>query len=180
LNGVMATTMPTGWWMVNPILSRPVPRLASSGSVSPYSWVPSNAASRIRSPERPASPLASAMVFPASAPMIWAVCSARSSASSAARIRIRIRSKAGVHRQVAAPDSARSSAARTSSAPATGTVPMTAPSNGEVTSSARPLAAGCHVPPISISICAPACKCVGGRSPVPTGSMHSTLHDPIR
>ena len=34
-----------------------------------------------------------------------------------------------------------------------GTVPVTVPSNGEVTSSVRPLAAGCHVPPISISIC---------------------------
>ena len=34
-----------------------------------------------------------------------------------------------------------------------GVRPSTAPSNGDVTSSARPLAAGCHVPPISISIC---------------------------
>ena len=153
MNGVIATTMPTGWWMVNPILSRPVPRLASSGSASPYSWVPSNAASRIRSPERAASPLASVIVFPASALMICAVCSARSSASSAARSRMRIRSWAGVRRQVTAPASARSSAARTSAGPATGTVPVTVPSNGEVTSSVRPLAAACHVPPISISIC---------------------------
>ena len=37
--------------------------------------------------------------------------------------------------------------------PFDGTVPVTVPSNGEVTSSVRPLAAGCHVPPISISIC---------------------------
>ena len=34
----------------------------------------------------------------------------------------------------------------------TGTVPATVPSNGEVTSSVRPLAAGCHIPPISISM----------------------------
>jgi len=51
---------------VNPILSKPVPRLASSGSESPYSWVPSKAASRISSPERDASPLASVMLFLAS------------------------------------------------------------------------------------------------------------------
>ena len=116
--------------------------------------MPSNAASRIRSPERAASPLASVIVLPASALMICAICSARSSASSAARSRIRIRSWAGVRRQVTAPASARSTAARTSSGPATGTVPVTVPSNGEVTSSVRPLAAACHVPPISIFISA--------------------------
>src|SRR5690348_5358600 len=104
--------------------------------------------------------------------MICAVCSARSSASSAARSRIRIRSWAGVRRQVIAPASAWSSAARTSSGPATGTVPVAVPSNGEVTSSVRPLAAACHVPPISIFISV--------YSPVSgLGSMHSTLHDPI-
>jgi hypothetical protein len=104
--------------------------------------------------------------------MICAVCSARSSASSAARSRIRIRSWAGVRRQLTAPASARSSAARTSSGPATGTVPVIVPSNGEVTSSVRPLAVACHVPPISIFISA--------YSPVSgLGSMHSTLHDLI-
>ena len=153
MNGVIATTTPTGWWMVNPSLSRPVPRLASSGNASPYSWVPSNAASRIRSPERDASPRASVIVLPASALMTCAVCAARPSASSAARSRIRIRSWAGVRRQVTAPPAARSSAARTSAVSATGTVPVTVPSNGEVTSSVRPLAVGCHAPPISISMC---------------------------
>ena len=61
---------------------------------------------------------------------------------------------AGVRRQVTAPLSARSTAARTSSGPATGTVPVTVPSNGEVTFSVRPFAAACHVPPISIVISA--------------------------
>ena len=152
MNGVIAATMPTGWWMVNPSLSRPVPRLASSGSASPYSWVPSNAASRIRSPERDASPRASVIVLPASALMICAVASARSSASSAARSMIRIRSCAGVRRQVTAPCSAWSTAVRTSAASATGTVPAADPSKGEVTSSERPLAAGRHAPPMSISM----------------------------
>ena len=35
LNGVIATTTPTGWRIVKPILSKPVPLFASSGRVSP-------------------------------------------------------------------------------------------------------------------------------------------------
>ena len=35
LNGVIATTIPTGCRTVKPILSKPVPLFASSGSVSP-------------------------------------------------------------------------------------------------------------------------------------------------
>jgi hypothetical protein len=107
--------------------------------------------------------------------MICAVCSARSSASSAARSRIRTRSCAGVRRQVTAPVSARLTAARTSAGPATGTVPVTVSSNGEVTSSVRPLAAGCHVPPISISICTH--QSVRGAMNFTT--LPTTLHDPI-
>ena len=88
----MATTMPHGWRRVKPILSWPVPGLASSGRVSPYSWVPSKAASRMSSPERPASVVASVMVLPVSALIVLAISAARSSASSAARMRIHIRS----------------------------------------------------------------------------------------
>jgi hypothetical protein len=124
----MATTIPQGWRRVKPILSWPVPRLASSGRVSPYSWVPSKAASRMSSPERLASVVASVMVLPVSALIVLPVSAARSSASSAARRRIRIRSCAGVRRQVSAPGSAAVSAASTSSGPATGTVPTTEPS----------------------------------------------------
>jgi hypothetical protein len=79
-------------------------------------------------PERPASPVASVMVLPVSALIVLAVPAARWSASSAARSRIRIRSCAGVWRQVRAPCSAAVSAAPTSSVPATATVPTTAPS----------------------------------------------------
>src|SRR5215218_340493 len=151
----MATTMPQGWRRVKPILSCPVPGLASSGRLSPYSWVPSKAASRTSAPERPASPVASVMVLPVSALISRAVSSARSSASSAARNRIRMRSWAGVRRQVVAPRSAALSAPSTSSGPATGTVPTIEPSYGEVTSSVRPEpAAGRHRPPINISMAA--------------------------
>ena len=149
----MATTTPQGWRRVKPILSCPVPRLASRGRLSPYSWVPSNAASRIRSPERDASPLASVMVLPHSPLISRAVSSARSSASSAARSRTRMRSWAGVRRHRSAPAWAAARAASTSSTVATGTVPTTAPSNGEVTSStASRAAAGRHRPPMSISM----------------------------
>jgi hypothetical protein len=54
--------------------------------------VPSNADSRISSPERLASVVASVIVFPFSALMILAISAVRSSASSAARRRIRARS----------------------------------------------------------------------------------------
>ena len=52
--------------------------------MSPYSWVPSNAASRMISPERDASLVASVIVLPASELMVRAMSPARSSASSAA------------------------------------------------------------------------------------------------
>jgi hypothetical protein len=54
--------------------------------------VPSKAESRIRSPERLASSVASVIVLPFSALSVAAICAVRSSASSAARSRIRIRS----------------------------------------------------------------------------------------
>ena len=56
---------------------------------------------------------------------------------------------------------------------------MTAPSNGEVTSSVRPLAAGCHLPPISISICKHQPVSASGAAMRPQGLMNSTLHDRI-
>ena len=62
--------------------------------------------------------------------MVRPMSPARSSASWAARRRIRIRSCAGVRRQRTAPASAAARAASTSSLPATGTVPTTEPSYG--------------------------------------------------
>ena len=87
----MATTTPTGCRTVKPTLSKPVPGFASSGSESPYSWVPSKAANRISSPDRDASPRASVIALPASALIVCAIASARSSANAAACNRIRIR-----------------------------------------------------------------------------------------
>jgi hypothetical protein len=68
------------------------------------------------------------MVLPVSALIVLATSPARWSASSAARSSTRIRSCAGVWRQVRAPCSAAARAASTSSAPASGTVPTTEPS----------------------------------------------------
>jgi hypothetical protein len=90
------------------------------------------------------------MVLPFSALMVLAMSAARSSMSCAARSRMRIRSCAGVRRQVTAPGSAAVMAAATSSPPALGTAPTTDPSYGEVMSSTRPDAAAHHSPPINI------------------------------
>ena len=89
------------------------------------------------------------MLFPASAEIVCAMASARSSASVAACSRIRIRSCPGVFRHTFAPATAAVSAASTSAVPAIGTDPATAPSNGEVTSCMRPDCAAVHCPPIN-------------------------------
>src|SRR3954471_13612098 len=157
----MASTTPHGWRTVKPILSKPVPGAASSGNVSPQGWAPSRALSRLATPQRDASTVASRIDLPFSALIRSATAGARSSARSAARSRMRSRSWAGVRRHTAAPSTAAATAASASGGPARGTVPTTRPSQGEVISSTAPDTAARRSPPIiivAVITCSPRCQ----------------------
>jgi hypothetical protein len=93
---------------------------------------------------RAASMRAAFMGLPASAQIVRAISSARSSTSAATRSRIAARSCAGSGSRIAR--SAASSARRVSSAPAAGTRPTREPSCGDVTSIQLPVSS--HSPPI--------------------------------
>src|SRR6476661_8751805 len=172
----MATTMPTGCRRVKPILSRPVPALASRGRVEPYSWLPSWAARRMMFPDLLASPRASVIGLPVSALMVCAMSSARSSANAAARRRISTRTWAGVDLCRRAPISAQSRAAWASWTVATGTVSMIRPSKGDRTSSVLPSAAPRQVPAISMCMVAPS-GCERLRSVAPGGAFVRCVSD---
>src|SRR5699024_546289 len=98
--------------------------------------------------------VASRVVCTLCAESTLAICSLRSTARTAALIRISLRSWAGVLRQISAPCEADRTAASTSAPPATGTCPTVRPSKGDTTSVSRPLPerGACHVPPISNSL----------------------------
>jgi hypothetical protein len=115
---------------------------------SPYNCEPSNAASRIMSPERPASPRDSTSDFPFSRDMICAMSSARSSASCAARVKIAKRACAGVRRHTSKPRTAASIARVASAGRASATSPTMSPLNGDVTFSVSPARAATHSPPM--------------------------------
>jgi hypothetical protein len=143
LNGEIAPTIPIGTRMVNASFPAPAGD-ASIGIISPASFRASTAAMVYVETARAASMRAAFMGFPASAQIVRATSSARSSTSAATRSRIAARSYAGRGSRMAR--SAASSARRVSSAPPRGTRPTSEPSYGEVTSSQLPVST--HSPSI--------------------------------
>ncbi len=160
LKGEIAPTTPMGRRSVNASLPAPAGD-ASIGTTSPASLRASTAAIVNVETARDASTRAAFMGLPASAEIVRATSSARSSTSRAVRSRIAARSCAGSGSAIAR--SAASIALVVSAAPPFATRPTSEPSYGERTSSQSPVST--HSPPMrsfrSIAVVATRLSVVG-------------------
>ena len=144
LNGEIAPMTPIGSRSVRPSLPSPAGD-ASMGTTSPASRRASTAENVKVETARWASTRAALSGLPASAEIVSAASSRRSSSSCATRSRMRARSCAASGLAIAR--SAASSARRVSSAPPFATLPTTSPEYGERTSVHSPVST--RSPPIS-------------------------------
>ena len=147
LNGLIATTTPTGTRIVKPNLVA-LPGEASSGIVSPYSRLASSADHDNVWMQRSTSTRASPIVLPSSCWIVRAKSSCRSRTSSTVRINAVYRSNAEIAFICLKPRFADCTARSISSMVAWGTVSIVDPSNGLVTGAlAEP---STHRPPMYI------------------------------